>query len=1096
MIVVLFVCASLASVGLADAPRFEKDVRGILAKHCFSCHGGKRRKGELDLRTRASILRGSESRVIIEPKNLGESLLDEVVRERRMPPEGRPRLSKSEVETIREWIASGARFEEDPADAKSLALNQHDILPILQLRCTVCHGRQLQEGGLDLRTKASILKGGKSGPAMVLGSPDESLLLKKVLANKMPPLGRLASASVKPMQENEIQLVTKWIREGSLEEDVRIDVAGTDSDPLVSDEERNFWSFQPPVAAPVPRVNGSRRIRNAVDAYVLDKLREHRLEFSAEADRITLLRRATFDLLGLPPTPDQIERFLQDEQPGAYARLIDRLLASSRYGERWGRHWLDLAGYSDSEGGQHADRVRPEAYRYRDYVIRSLNADKPYNRFLEEQIAGDELVDYRNAKAVSDEIYDNLVATGFLRMAPDGTYAGITAFVPDRLEIIDDQLEVLTSSVMALTLRCARCHSHKFDPLPQRDYYRMAAIFKGAWDEHDWLEPTEKRYLPYVREQERQAWAEHERKLDDEIATLKAALEKTRSEFAAKHAANKPDDEALKKLEPEFAKAAKETEGKVKEVNGRREPQPRVRALWDRGEPTTTYILKRGDHLNRGRPVGPGVPSVLTDGKTPFRVEPPKSGAKSTGRRLAFARWLTAPRHPLTARVMVNRIWKHHFGAGIVATLDNFGEAGSRPSHPKLLDWLAVEFVEQGWSIKALHRLLMNSTTYRQSSAVTALHTKLDPDNKLWSRMPIRRLEGEVVRDSLLAVSDRLDHRPFGQPDPLDTRDDGLVVAANTSQAWRRTIFVLQRRTTHLTILDNFDLPQMNPNCVERANSIVAPQALHLLNNKRVYDLSRSFANRVLRESGSDPAAQIEQVYLVALGRSPTADEKRIALTSLGHLTEEWMKKLDGEEVTVNANVQLWIRASQPEKLYEEDLISVWSKSRELRYGLLEFDVSDLPDVAWNSAHLELGVLNQAPVKQGARLIPAGIENETWKSFQSMKFERQQAFDSFGRIEVESGEGVIGTYVRSDVASETDLALLGEGRKTGRLTLVLVADEDGTAYGRDWDDGSRKNNAPRLVVRFGKPDRREASQRALENICHAMMNSAAFLYID
>jgi hypothetical protein len=1093
---VLLFSVLLVSHGWAEQPRFKPDVRAIFVKHCFNCHGDKGRKGELDLRTPASIRRGSESGPIIEPNEPDKSLLYELVREREMPPEGKNPLSESELETIRAWIADGARFENDPDKTASQTPDQHDVLPILQLRCTVCHGRQKQEGALDLRTRASILKGGKSGPAMVLGNPDESLLLKKILAKRMPPLSRLASASVKPMMDKEVQIVTKWIRDGAPEKDIPLDVAGTEPDPLVSDEDRKFWAFQRPIAADVPIAAQSTRARNAVDAFILDKLSQNGMQLSPEADRIALLRRATFDLHGLPPTVKQHEQFLRDERPGAYERLIDRLLASPRYGEKWGRYWLDVAGYSDSEGGQHADRVRPEAYRYRDYVIRSLNADKPYDRFLVEQIAGDELTDYRNAKVISDEIYNNLVATGFLRMAPDGTYAGITAFVPDRLEIIDDQLEILTSSVMGLTLRCARCHSHKFDPLPQRDYYRMAAIFKGAWDEHDWLEPTKQRYLPFVRDDERRRWADRERKLDDEVARLKAELEQTRSEFAAKHAADKPDDDALKKLEPGFAKALKETEGKIKSVNGQRRPQPRVRALWDRGEPTTTYILKRGDYLNRGRPVGPGVPSVLTDGKTPFHVEPPNHGTKSTGRRLAFARWLTQPQHPLTARVVVNRIWKHHFGAGIVTTLDNFGVTGSRASHPELLDWLAVKFVEQGWNIKALHRLMMNSSTYRQSSNVSARHLQLDPTNRLWSRMPIRRLEGEVIRDSLLAVAGRLDHRLFGPPDPLDTRDDGLVVAAEGKQAWRRTIFVLQRRTTHLTILDNFDLPQMNPNCVERSSSIVAPQALHLLNNKRVYDLSRFFADRIVREAGDNPDAQIEHIYLVALGRSPTASEKRIAAVSLERLTKEWMRKLKGKELAVDANVQLWIRAAQPDKLYENDLISVWSKSRELRYGLVQFDVSDLPDVAWKAAHLELGVLNQAPVKQSARLIPPGIANETWSSFHATKSDKQQPLDSFGRIDVSNGEGTVGSYVRSDSASESDLALLSEHRKNKRIALVLVADEDGTAYGRDWDDGSRKGNVPRLIVRIGEPDRREAARRALENLCHAIMNSAAFLYID
>ena len=1069
---------------------FEEHVRPIFATHCFSCHGEKQ-KAELDLRSGQSILSGSESGDILAPKAPQEGLLYEVVHERHMPPEGRKPLSAGDVETIQQWIRSGAKFR-DSGTPNANRIHQHVVLPILQLRCAACHGRQTQQAGLDIRTRASILKGGTSGPAMVAGQPQDSLILKRIHADEMPPRDKLAAVSVKPMTDAEVELLSNWIAAGAPEQDISPDVAGTAPDPLVSDEDRNFWAFQPPQSATPPAIEAADSAVNFVDAFVLRKLRAGGLSFSPEADRRTLIRRATFDLTGLPPTPDQINDFLADSSPSAYQDLLDRLLDSPRYGERWGRYWLDLAGYSDSEGGQHADRVRPEAYRYRDYVIRSLNDDKPYDRFLVEQIAGDELFDFRNVEKITSEIHDNLVATGFLRMAPDGTYAGITAFVPDRLEIIDDELEVLTSSVMGLTMRCARCHSHKFDPIPQRDYYRLAAIFKGALDEHDWLEPTNQRYVNHVSDQERSVWQATEDKLTADIAAIQSKLDSTQKEFEQKHADVKPDAEALKKLEPEFAEAAKQATAAIKAINAKRVPQPRIRALWDRGEPSPTYILKRGNYLTPGRPVGPGVPSVLTDGKTPFDVVSPFEN--STGRRLALARWLTRKEHPLTARVMVNRIWKHHFGKGIVSTLDNFGVTGTRPTHPELLDWLAVEFMRRDWSIKSMHRLLMTSATYRQSSEITDRHTAKDPDNKLLSRMPLRRMEGEVLRDCLLSISGRLDLTPHGPADEVQTRDDGLVVSVGKENTWRRTIYVLQRRTTRLTILDNFDLPQLNPNCIERSDSIVAPQALHLLNNQRIHELSRFFADRVRSEAGSDPAAQISHAYQLAVGRPPTVNERQIMLRSLSDLTQQWAQH--GVEAVIPATTHLWVRHSEPDRVYEEDLISVWSRARELRAGLVEFDVSKMADGPWKSARLELGTLNTDAIRQTASLIPPGIDQATWNSYQQTMVPHAQPLQSFGRIEAESGDGTVGQYTASQSATEADLKLLNHARQNGRITLALIADEDGTAYGRDWDDGSRKNNIPRLVLRYGTSNLDEAAQRALKNVCHAIMNSADFLYID
>lgn len=821
----------VSRLGNTAPPQFERDIVPLFRAKCLRCHGDKGRKADLDLRTVAAILKGGESGPAVLAGQPDKSPLYLKVHEGEMPPAKKDRLSAAEVDVIRRWIAEGIT----PTTA---VLNQHDVLPILLRRCTVCHGARRQEANLDLRSRAGMVRGGKSGPALSPGKSADSLLIKKVKAGDMPPRQRLVEVSVKPIEPAEIDVLSRWIDQGAPEATIEPDVATATPDPLVTDKDRAFWAFQPPRAVPPLLVAGT---RTPLDAFVIQRLAQKGLALSPEADRATLIRRATLDLTGLLPEPQEVRDFLADTSPDAYERLIDRLLASPRLGERQGRHWLDLAGYADSEGKREQDLPRPHAWRYRDYVIRAFDAAKPFDRFLLEQLAGDELADIDSAREITREMQDNLVATGFLRMAPDATWANITGYVPDRLEVIADEMDVLGSGVMGLTLKCARCHSHKFDPLPQRDYYRILAVFKGAYDEHDWLKPDVRpgigpvsqdvqpgRHLPYVTSAERRAW----------------------------------------------------------ETSKPRAAEPRVQALWDRGVPSPTYIYQRGDYLSPGRLVGPGVPSVLTDGKTPFKVEPPWPGAKKTGRRLAFARWLTNPDHPLTARVLVNRLWRQHFGRGIVATLGNFGRAGAAPSHPELLDWLAVEFVRRGWSIKDMHRLMMTSAVYRQQSTVTEAHEQLDPNNVLLSRMPLARMDAEVLYDGLLQAAGRLDNTRFGPADEVQTRGDGLITPRATGRGWRRLVYVQQLRKKLPTHLETFDYPQMNPNCLERRHSTVAPQALHLMNNGMVHQLAEEFAARVRREVGDDVARQVERVYLIALSRPPSAEERQLATEALGRLKD------------------------------------------------------------------------------------------------------------------------------------------------------------------------------------------------------------------
>jgi mono/diheme cytochrome c family protein len=934
MIVILAVRALApldAAASDADGPVFEKDIQPIFQARCGECHNAKARKGSLDLSSMAAVLKGGESGEPAVVESLDDSILWIMISEGEMPPDGETPLTDGEKQLIRKWIADGSRSQLKT----EVRVTQHEVFPYLYTRCVVCHGARKQEGGLDLRTAASMLKGGKSGPAIVPGQPDDSLILKKIHAQDMPPPKELIRAGVRPMESAETALLTTWIQQGAVEYDIAPDIQTDVPDTLVSDEDRKFWAFQTSMKPTTPAGYDS-----PIDGFVRRQLKKHDLTPSPEAERLALIRRVAFDLTGLPPEWSDVQRFVADESDDRYAKVVDSYIDSPHYGERWGRYWLDLAGYADSEGKRSADPVREHAWRYRDYVIRSFNDDKPYDRFLLEQIAGDELYDFKNADAITDEMMEALVATGFLRMAPDGTGSDIVDTVAERFEVVADELDVLGSSVLGLTLRCAQCHSHKYDPIPQRDYYRLMSVFQGAYDVYDWLKPTSvanqskqknpsRRYLPFVTEDVKTRWTEQQRpilkqiveaekKLADREAELRTQLiEEKLKQLPAELQADvramlkqpkkkRSEDETklAQKYEKQFTisvaqlstkhayfkKLKADTDKAVKALKTKLSKQPLIRALWDRGEPSPTWIFRRGEYTNPGDLVGPGVLSVLTDGRTPLDVKPRWSG--TTGRRLAFAEWLTDSAHPLTPRVIVNRVWYHHFGRGIVESLSNFGRTGVAPTHPELLDWLSVSLVEHGWSLKWLHREIMNSAAYRQSSSLRPESELRDPDNRWISRMPLRRLEAEPLRDSLLATAGALDKTSYGEPDAVTVRADGLVTANRKESGWRRTVYVQQRRKELPSILETFDLPQMNPNCVSRPNSMVASQALHLLNNGMIRDLAMQFAQRIERAAGDDRYKQVEQVYQSALSRDPTAEETQLALETLSELTVEWERQL------------------------------------------------------------------------------------------------------------------------------------------------------------------------------------------------------------
>ena len=953
--VALFVVTSPArSEDKSELPRFESDILPVFEANCLVCHGENLQQNGLDLRTRDATLKGGETGAAVAPGRPDESLLLQKVSSGEMPM-GPGKLSADEIELIREWIEVGALKQgEDPAAAKSqLAAQQvterEALVTILHVKCIVCHGKRIQRAGLDLRTRAGLLKGGKSGPAIVPGKPDESLLIKRITAREMPPPEWQFSYFTRDITSGELEKLRQWVAAGAPPDTGEVAEVGDGLDPLISDEERKFWSFVAPSRPPTPKVKDQDLVRTPIDAFLLRKLQERELSFSPRADRLTLMRRAYLDLTGLPPDPEEVVAYRNDSSPDAYERLVDRLLESPHYGERWGKYWLDAAGYSDSEGGAADDRVRPHAFRYRDYVIRSLNADKPYDQFLLEQIAGDELFDYKAVKKFTPQQLDYLVATGFLRMTPDPTNSHDVNFVPFRFDTIAAQVRMLGSTLMGLTTGCARCHSHKFDPIPHRDYYSLGAILRTAYDPYDWLMPNKltgaaferepyapKRLLPIPSDEGHEEREAHNAPIKKEIKRLKQTLEEKaaplREKLLAEKLAQLPEDvreDALKAVQtPEeersdlqkylvkklsleiLEKALEERFSKFKDeareiriallkAEDEIEPEPMVRALYDMGgEPTPAYILRRGDSLNPGPRVSPGVPSVLRDGIEPYKVVKPPWTTDTSGQRLAFARWLIQPNHPLTARVMVNRIWQYHFETGLVRTPGNFGKLGVPPSHPKLLDWLATEFVRQKWSMKAMHRLIMTSAVYRQKSKVNPDAQEADPGNSLLSRFPFKRMDAEALRDSVLKVAQRLDGTPFGPPNEIEQTEKGEVVGKPTEKGFRRSIYMLQKRETPLTLLVTFDAPLLDdgsPNCLRRGYSTVSTQALQMMNSDLLRESARYFAGRVMDAAGDDVERQVERVYLAALSRPPSAEEKKLGVRALEDLTGHWREHLDKE---------------------------------------------------------------------------------------------------------------------------------------------------------------------------------------------------------
>jgi Protein of unknown function (DUF1553)/Protein of unknown function (DUF1549)/Planctomycete cytochrome C len=840
-----------------------------------------------------------------------------------------------------------------------------DVDPMLERSCRSCHGDAAQLGKLDLSTRESALRGGARGSDLVPGNAEASRLYRRVAGLEQPAM----PAQGTPLTAQEVASLKRWIDEGATWEAASVSSSAKPSpttalaaleNRVITQAERNYWAFKLPVQAPLPPVDET-RFANPIDRFLETARRAHALTPAPRADRHTLVRRAYLDLIGLPPTPAQVDAFVTDRSPDAWEHVVDSLLASPHYGERYGRLWLDIARYADSAGFEY-DTHRPNAWRYRDYVIKSFNQDKPYDRFLIEQIAGDEM-DGR-----SD---DSLIATGFLRMGPRVLFREKDN--PERrYDYLDEIIGTIGKGTLGLTTNCARCHNHKFDPISQKDYYRLEASLFGYVE-------TE---VPLAPKAEAEAYLARNAEIDAQIAAVKHSIEEVERPYRERlqlelikrrfpenvvRVLAKPESERTAGdtlLVTQVLKAATVSAGQVDRIltaddrtrksalaaqvaaltAQRPKPLPMAEIVTDgdyrssplgEGDDTIScpkcripdpsagpflhkgpgryqvppsYFLIRGDVESHGSQMTPGFIDVITYGNPPTEV--PRPDGRTSGRRLALAQWIASPRNPMTARVIVNRLWQKHFGRGIVATLENFGKMGEPPTHPELLDWMAVDLTKD-WSLKRITKLMMMSDAYQMASAFDEpADVKNDPDNRYLWRFRPQRLEAEIVRDNMLAVGGNINLEVGGEPifpfiakDVLAGQYRGKWV--NTPEgpaAWRRGVYVYQRRSLPYPMFDTFDHPDMNVTAGARNVSTVPTQALTLLNNPFVLSEATFFATRI-RQQTSDPAAQVDAAYRIALARPATLEEIAVGTKLIASQSLESFA-----HVVLNLNEFLYIR--------------------------------------------------------------------------------------------------------------------------------------------------------------------------------------------
>jgi hypothetical protein len=846
---------------------------------------------------------------------------------------------------------------------------------IFEQKCFQCHGEALQMSKFDMRTREAMLKGGEKGAAIVPGNAEASLLFKRVSGADKPVM---PIAPFPPLSAEEVAVIKDWINKGAPwsaaastpkpDPHDGVKPTGYSSDykeRVITTEDRNWWAFKAPVRNATPSVD-ARWSKNPIDAFLKKSMDEKGLVPAPTADRTTLIRRAYLDLVGLLPSPEEVDAFVKDPDPDAYSKLVDKLLASPHYGERWARFWLDVVRYAESSGYEH-DRDLPDAWRFRDYVIKSFNDDKPYDKFIIEHIAGDEL---------DKPTYETVTGTAFYRIGPrvrfrenDNPYY--------RFEYLDDQIRTTFQGFMGLSVNCARCHDHKFDPITRMDYYRSVAMLQG-WVNYD---------HPLVPKEEAERYEATKTEVEAKIRPLRRRIGEIeapyRKEAFDKRIAGLPDDlkeavltppekrtpgqellaqqvaridfdpdappmrgplikvspaehEERQKLQDQINELQKQIPQAPLAVIGIRdgdfrftpdgpgdEMQPGkgdrvdyakfgikgkfLPVPGDKYEPPPAYFASNGlqpfEEEIKAPIVAPGFLTVLSKGNEVIANPPKRTDYVSSGRRRALAEWIASKDNPLTARVMVNRIWHWHFGKGIVSTPGNFGKMGARPSNPELLDWLATEFVQKGWSIKEMHRLMMNSEAYKMASSYySASNNEKDPENILLWKFPVRRLEAEIIRDIILSASGQMNWEAGGDaffpsiPKRVREgyRQGKWVLTKEEPATWRRSIYSYWKRGMKYPMFDVLDQPDVNVTAEKRNVSTVPTQALTLLNNEFVLLQAKHLAERVIREAGNDPEAQVKRLYSIGLSRDPNQRELQSNLAFLNRQREYHVARSGG----------------------------------------------------------------------------------------------------------------------------------------------------------------------------------------------------------
>jgi hypothetical protein len=718
-------------------------------------------------------------------------------------------------------------------DPQAVEFFEKRVRPILAEKCQSCHGPEKQKAGLRLDSRTALLKGSENGPVVVPGDPEKSRLIEAVRYDsetKMPPKDKLPAEVV--------EALTAWVKMGAPWPDNSKPISVSET---IAEAREKHWAFRPVKKVDPPNVKNTAWVKTPVDAFVLARLEEKNLSPSKPADRRTLIRRTTFDLLGLPPTPDEIAAFEADKAPVAYEKVVDRLLASPHYGERWGRHWLDVARYADTKGYVFTEERRyPYSYTYRDYVIRAFNEDLPYDQFIQQQLAADQLPMGEDKRP--------LAALGFLTLG--------RRFLNNTHDIIDDRIDVTMRGLQGLTVACARCHDHKFDPIPTKDYYSLYGVFASS------VEPKD---LPLIGEREQTPEGEaFEKELKKRMEAVEKFREEHRDELAARN----------RKFRDELVKLQKEVDHWNATAPG---SPPRAMILEDVAKPGKPHVLLRGNPNNPGPEVPRQFPEVLAGEKRkPFE--------KGSG-RLELAHAIAAKDNPLTARVLANRVWMHHFGAGLVRTPSDFGTRGEPPTHPELLDYLAETFMEDGWSIKKLHRAILLSSAYQQGSEDNARGVALDPENRLLWKMNRQRLEFEPLRDAFLTVAGR-----------LDTKAGGRAVDLTTAPfSTRRSVYGFIDRQNLPGLFRTFDLASPDATTAQRHTTTVPQQALFLMNSPFIIEQAKHFAARADVVALKKDEERIDRMHRLAYGRPAEADEIALGLKFLASVKAAEAKKPEGD---------------------------------------------------------------------------------------------------------------------------------------------------------------------------------------------------------